>query len=469
MNRRQFLSVAAASAFLAQAQQSRQPNIVWIMADDMGYADLGCYGQKHIQTPKIDKLAKEGLRFTDAYSGCTVCAPSRSVLMTGKHMGHTSIRSNPGGVPLLKEDLTVATMLKRAGYTCGCFGKWGLGDINTDGVPSLHGFDTFYGFYHQVPAHFHYPGYLYSGTQIVSFLENLKNKKQIYANDMIAEQALAFIDHNAKKPFFLSVPFTVPHLNLAVPKEEIDKYHETTPEDRTYVDKNRHYADQPYPRAAYAGMITRLDSYVGKIMASLNEKGLDNDTIVFFTSDNGSATALWNDGNYFESTGGLRGHKQNMYEGGIRVPMIARWPGKIAAGTVNKMPWMFEDFFPTALDIAGAPPVTGLDGRSILPTLLGKKQQQAEFLYWELPTYSAKTGTFPDEKPMMAVRMGSWKAVRPKADAELELYNLAGDPYETTDMAKQMPEVMAKIEAYLKTARTPPRPQKNPINPLIAN
>ena len=468
MNRRQFLSGAAISAAVVCGQQKRQPNIVWIMADDMGYADLGCYGQKHINTPNIDKLAKQGLRFTDAYAGCTVCAPSRSVLMTGKHMGHTSIRSNPGGVPLLKEDVTVAEMLKKAGYTCGCFGKWGLGDVNTDGVPAMHGFDKFYGFYHQVHAHSQFPSYLYEGIELISFRENAVLANQTYANDKFSEHAVAFIRNNAKRPFFLYVPFTIPHLELAVPKEEIDKYHESMPEPRPYVDKNRHYADQPYPRAAYAGMISRLDHYVGNIMEQIAEQGLDNDTIIFFTSDNGSATALWNDGNYFESTGGLRGHKQNLYEGGIRVPMIARWQGKIAPATESKMPWMFADFFPTALDLAGAAAVAGLDGRSILPTLLGQKQEQAEFLYWELPTYHAKTGTFPDEKPMMAVRMGYWKAIRPKADAEIELYNLAGDPYESTNMAKKMPEIMAKIEAYLKTARTRPRPQRNPVNTLIS-
>ena len=458
-----------ACGVLAKAQQRRQPNIVWIMADDMGYADLGCYGQKHIKTPNIDKLAKEGLRFTDAYAGCTVCAPSRSVLMTGMHMGHTSIRSNPGGVPLLKTDVTVAAMLKKAGYTCGCFGKWGLGDINTDGVPSLHGFHKFFGFYHQVPAHSHYPGYVYNEAEVVPLRENTRNEKQTYANDLFANQAINFITNNAQRPFFLYVPFTVPHLELAVPEEEIENYRATIPEDGAYVDKSLHYANQSFPRAAYAGMISRLDGYVGQIMQTLAASKLDNDTIVFFTSDNGSATALWNDGNFFESTGGLRGHKQNMYEGGIRVPMIARWPGKIAAGAVSKMPWMFADFFPTALDIAGAPAVPGLDGRSILPTLTGKPQKQAEFLYWELPSYNAKSGTFADEQPMMAVRMGFWKAVRPKPDADLELYNLAGDPYETTNIAQKMPQIIARIEAYLKTARTKPRPQKNPINPLIAN
>ncbi len=469
MNRRQFLSAAVASAAAVRAQQKRQPNIVWIMADDMGYADLGCYGQKHIKTPNIDKVAKEGLRFTDAYAGCTVCAPSRSVLMTGKHMGHTSIRSNPGGVPLLKEDVTVATMLKKAGYTCGCFGKWGLGDINTEGVPALHGFDKFYGFYHQVHAHSQYPSHLYEDGEVVSFLPNSSLGRGVYANDEISVKAVNFVKNNASKPFFLYVPFTVPHLELDVPNEEIKKYHEIIPEISAYKDPRRHYVDQSYPRAAYAGMISRLDSYVGKIMAAIAKNNLDNDTIVFITSDNGSATALWNDGNYFESTGGLRGHKQNMYEGGIRVPMIVRWPGKIAAATVNKMPWMFADFFPTALELAGAAAVPGIDGLSILPTLLGNKQEQAEFLYWELPTYSAASGTFPDEKPMMAVRMGNWKAVRPKADAPLELYNLAADPYESTNIAQKMPNVMAKIEEYLKTARTNPRPQRNPVNVLISH
>ncbi len=466
MNRRQFLLTTIAAATLP-AQTRRKPNIVWIMADDLGYGDLGCYGQKHIQTPNIDRLAKEGIRFTNAYSGCTVCAPSRSVLMTGLHMGHTSIRSNPGGVPLLASDYTVAQTLKQAGYTCGCFGKWGLGDLKTDGVPSKHGFDRFYGYLHQVHAHSQYPGFLIEDNEIVPVYENNRLERGAYANDLCAAAALQFINENAKKPFFLYAPFTIPHLELLAPKDSVDPYSEKIKEPKTYVDRTGHYANQALPLATYAGMISRLDSYVGRIMDALKLQNLDQDTIVFFTSDNGSATPLWDDGGFFNSTGGLRGHKQNFYEGGIRVPMIARWPGKIAPDKTSDFPWMFADFAPTAAELAGTQSPLGIDGRSVLPTLLGGKQDQAEFLYWELPRYDVKTGTFPDEIPIQAVRMGNWKAVRPKPGGTLELYNLKSDPTESKDVAKQELAILATIEKYLKTARTKPRTQKNPPNILV--
>ena len=466
MNRRQFL-LSTFSAAALSAQPTRKPNIVWIMADDMGYGDLGCYGQKHIKTPNIDRLAKEGTRFTDAYAGCTVCAPSRSVLMTGHHGGHTSIRSNPGGAPLLASDYTVAQTLKQVGYTCGCFGKWGLGDLKTDGVPSKHGFDRFIGYLHQVHAHFQYPGYLIEDDEILRLPENGANERGAFANDLIAGAAVQFIGSNVKQPFFLYAPFTIPHLELLAPKDSVDPYSATFKEPKPYVDPRKHYADQAYPLSTYAGMISRLDTYVGRIMDELKRLNLDNDTVVFFTSDNGSATALWDDGGFFNSTGGLRGHKQNFYEGGIRVPMIARWPGKIPAGKTSDFPWMFVDFPPTAAEIAGTKSPLGMDGRSVLPTLLGGKQEQAEFLYWELPRYDGKTGTFPDEVPMQAVRMGDWKAVRPKPGVALELYNLKTDPTESKDVAKQEPVILAKIEKYLKTARTKPRPQKNPPNILV--
>ena len=460
MNRRQFLAVNAAGAVAAQSR--RPPNIVWIMADDLGYGDVGCYGQQHIRTPNIDRLAKEGTRFTDAYSGCTVCAPSRSVLMTGLHMGHTSVRSNPGGVPLLASDVTVAQVLKNAGYATGGFGKWGLGDAGTEGVPTEHGFDEFFGYYHQVHAHYYYPPYLIDSGKQFPLAGNEGGKRTTYSHDVIAGRALDFIRRNQSRPFFCYVPFTIPHVELLVPEDSLAEYRGKLAEDKPYIDPSKHYADQPEPRAAYAGMVSRMDRDVGRMMTLLKELKLDDNTIVFFTSDNGAAEPLWNDGGFFRGAGPFRGHKQNFYEGGIRVPMIARWQCRIRAGAVSDFPWMFADFLPTSAELAGAPIPEGLDGFSVLPTLLGRSQKPHEFLYWELPTYVGLTGDFRQELPLQAVRMGDWKAVRPKPNAPLELYNLKQDIAETADVAARNRQVLARIEAYLKTARVEPRVQKEP-------
>ncbi len=458
-NRREFL--AQAGAALAAAPP-RKPNIVWIMCDDLGYAELGCYGQKHIRTPNVDRLAVEGMRFTDAYSGCTVCAPSRSVLMTGLHMGHTSVRSNPGGVPILASDVTVAQVLKKGGYAAGGFGKWGLGDIGTDGVPWKHGFDQFFGYLHQVHAHWYYTPHLYDNEKEYPLPGNQDGKRTTYSHDVIAAKALDFIRRHKDRPFFCYVPFTIPHVELLVPEDSLAEYRGKIPESKPYVDPRKHYADQEFPRAAYAGMITRMDRDVGRIMTLLKELGLDDNTIVFFTSDNGSAERLRKD-DYFNGTGPFRGSKQNLYEGGIRVPMIARWPGMIRAGAVNHHPWMFCDFMPTAAELAGVAPPSGLDGISVVPTLLGRgKQPVHEYFYWELPRYDGKTGVFAKETPMQAVRRGDWKAVRPRPDAPVELYNLKDDIGETKNVAETNPRVMARIAQILKTARVEPRPQTQP-------
>ena len=446
-------------------ESGRRPNIVFIMADDLGYGDLGCYGQEKIRTPNINRLAASGLKFTNAYAGCTVCAPSRSVLMTGYHMGHTSVRSNPGGVPILPEDVTVAEVLKSAGYATGIFGKWGLGDIGTDGHPNKQGFDEFCGYLHQVHAHYYYPEFIYRNSEELPLEGNADGGRETYAPDVITEHALEFIREHKDEPFFLYVPSVIPHLELLVPEDSMAEYRGKFPEDKPYRDRRDHYAAQDEPHTALAGMITRLDRDVGRIMATLAELGLEDDTIVFFTSDNGAATPLWDD-DYFGSTGGLRGHKQNFYEGGIRTPFIARWPDKIPRG-VSEHLTAFYDFLPTAAELAGAQTPEGLDGISIVPTLLGagaagREQATHEFLYWELPRYDAQTATFRDEAPRQAVRMGEWKVVRPEPDGELELYNLREDPAETSNVASAHPEVMAKIETYLQTARSEPRPQEQP-------
>ncbi len=430
------------------------------MADDLGYTDLGCYGQKKIQTPHIDKLASEGTRFTHAYAGCTVCAPSRSVLMTGRHMGHTSVRSNSGGVPLLPGDRTVAEVLKSAGYATGGFGKWGLGDVGTPGVPEKQGFDEFYGYYHQVHAHYHYPSVLIHNSKEVPLEGNTNGQRTTYASDAIAGRAMEFIRRSAGGPFFAYLPFVVPHWEILAPSDSVDQYRGKFAE-KPYVDQRRHYADQPEPYATLAGMISRMDGHVGQVMSLLKELNVDRDTLVFFTSDNGGAMRLLNGDNFFDSYGPLRGHKQNLYEGGIRVPMIARWPGKIRANHTSDFVWMFEDFMATASEIAGAkaPPS---DGMSVLPTLLGKKQSPHDYLYWELPRYDGAKGQFRDEAPMQAARMGDWKAIRPEPDGGIELYNLKTDIGETQNLASKEPAVLAKLKSTLTSARTPPRPQTEP-------
>lgn len=466
VDRRRFLAAAAAGlAASCRRQPGRPPNIIFILADDLGIGDLGCYGQRLIRTPHLDRMAAEGMRFLNAYAGCTVCAPSRSVLMTGLHMGHTSVRSNPGGVPLEAADVTVAELLKPAGYRTGCFGKWGLGDIGTEGVPWEQGFDEFFGYLHQVHAHYQYPAFLYQNGERYPLQGNTGGRRTTYAHDVIAEQALHFIRRSKEQPFFCYVPFTLPHLELLVPEDSMAEYRGRFPEPKPYRDPNNHYAAQPEPRTALAAMITRLDRDVGRILALVQDLGIDEQTLVLFSSDNGAASPLWQD-DFFQSTGGLRGHKQNLYEGGIRVPLIARWPGKVPPGAACAHPCGFWDFLPTACEIAGVRIPPHGDGISILPSLLGHEglQRRHEFLYWELPRYDAATGRFYEEVPMQAVRMGPWKAVRPKPDAPLELYNLEQDPGESVNVAAGQPAVMARIEEFLKRARYEPRPQTQPAH-----
>lgn len=459
VTRRQWL----ASASLALAPRRRQPNIVFILADDLGWGDLGCYGQRWIRTPNLDRMAREGTRFTDAYAGCTVCAPSRSVLMTGYHMGHTSVRANTGGIPLRAEDVTVAEVLRDAGYATGCFGKWGLGDIGTEGVPWKQGFDEFFGYLHQIHAHFYYPTFLWHNDRKIPLPGNEDGGRGTYSHDVIAARAMDFIRRHRDRPFFCYIAFTIPHLELLVPEDSLAEYRGKIPEDKPYRDPRGHYTEQPAPRAAYAAMVTRMDRDVGRILGLLGELGIERDTVVFFTSDNGGAPRLWGD-DFFRSCGPFRGHKQNLYEGGIRVPMIVRWPERVPAGRVSDFAWSFQDVLPTLAEIAGAPAPSGIDGISVLPTLLGERQRPHEHLYWELPRYQRERGTFADELPMQAIRAGEWKAVRPGPNAPVELYNLVKDPGETTNLAASRQDLRQRLENLMKQARTPPRPQYEPAS-----
>jgi arylsulfatase A-like enzyme len=450
----------------------RKPRIVLLLADDLGYGHLGCYGQKHIRTPRLDRMASEGMRFTQCYAGCTVCAPSRSVLMTGYHMGHTSVRLNSGGVPLRAEDKTIAEVLKPAGYTCGIFGKWGLGDAGTAGVPAKHGFDEHFGYLHQVHAHSHYPPYLWHNDKKVPLPGNSGNergltgdKRGTHSHTAVTEKALDFIRRNKDRPFFCYVPFTLPHVELLAPEEDMKQYRGKFAE-KPYVDPRKHYTDQPQPRAAYAAMVSAVDRAAGEVLDLLKSLGIDEETLVLFSSDNGAQGGVGIDTDFFAATGGLRGFKTTMYEGGLRVPMIARWPGKIKAGAVSNQVWYFADMLPTLAELAGVSPPKGIDGLSVVPTLLGEpgKQAQHEYLYWELPQYNAKKKAFASP-PMQALRMGNWKVVRPKTATPLELYDLVKDRGETTDVAGEHPEVMRRAEAILKSCRTEPRPQAEPLAP----
>ena len=416
----------------AGSRRPRQPNIIYIMADDMGYADLGCYGQKEIRTPNVDRLAAEGRKFTQCYAGSTVCAPSRSCLMTGLHTGHTRVRANFGmvggvgeqrRVPLRDEDLTVAEVLKKALYATGISGKWGLAEPGTAGVPNKQGFDQWFGYLNQRRAHSYYPDYIWRNQEKYVLEGNRDGKRQQYTHDLFTEFALEFIEDHKAGPFFLYMAYTIPHGKYEVPS------------DAPYSHKGW---DQKLKN--YAAMVTRLDGDVGRIMTLLKQLGLDRRTIVFFTSDNGAAFVEPT----FNSSGHLRGKKGDFYEGGIRVPMIVRWPGQIEPGSTSDQVWAFWDFLPTAAELAGVEPPEKIDGISMLPALLGKKQKSHEFLYWEISSGGYR----------QAVRNGRWKAVRNRWARSLELYDLSADPGEKQDVAGEHPGVIARIEAYLKTART---------------
>ncbi len=343
-------------------RQKRKPNIILFLADDLGYGDLGCYGQKFIKTPHLDRMAAEGMRFTDFYSGSTVCAPSRCALMTGYHTGHNQVRGN-GIVPLLPEDVTIAEVLKAAGYSTAIFGKWGLGKPGTTGVPNLKGFDEWFGYLNQVHAHDYYPDYLWRNQEMVLI------PPSTYSHDLFTQEALDFIRRKQNEPFFLYVPYTIPHANNELGDEGMQ-----VPSDAPYL-------HEPWPQQQknYAAMITRLDGDIGKILALLAELGLEEDTIVFFSSDNGPHEEGGATAEFFDSNGLLHGIKRDLYDGGVRVPAIPRWSGKIKPGQVNQQPFALWDFLPTAAEIAEVQAPDGIDGISILPALLGKQQENHEY------------------------------------------------------------------------------------------
>lgn len=452
MKRRDFIQTSlfgtcAATSLMANkanAQSNQNPNIVFIMADDLGWGHLGCYGQEKIKTPNIDRLAEQGLRFTQCYAGAPVCAPSRSVLMTGIHGGKTSVRGNSGGIPLLDEDITIAEVLKQADYKTGIFGKWGLGDAGTAGVPNKQGFDEFFGYLHQVHAHFYYPYFLWKNDEKYPLPGNEGGKREQYTHDEIVDHAEQFIRENQDNPFLLYLPLTIPHTELLVPEDSFAEYDGKFPEPNPYT--GDHYADQPKPRTAFAAMVTRMDRDIGRLMDVLDELDLSDNTIVIFTSDNGGQDGGGADIAFFNGNAELRGDKGELYEGGIRVPGIVRWPGKVEAGAVSDYVWAFDDVLPTLADIAGLEPPDKVTGVSFLPTLLGNESEQEsrEFFYWEM------------NANRRAVRSGKWKAIMDnRNDDDFELYDLSNDISESNNVADEYPEVVKRMKSYMDTRTTP--------------
>jgi arylsulfatase A len=446
------LLLAAATLAAPRPQQTgaaARPNILLIQADDLGYGDLSAYGQSRFQTPMLDRLASEGIRFTQYYAGSTVCAPSRTALMTGLHTGHAWIRGN-GDFPLRDEDVTVATTLRDAGYRTAVIGKWGLGKPGTSGQPDKKGFEYSFGFMDHRHAHRQFTDHLYRNNESVP-----TDLEHDYVNDLFTKETAAFIEKSDKRPFFVYLNYTVPHAELRAPEDSLAPMKGTFPE-KPFVNEaadgrrtgpdgvSLGYRSQPTPKAAFAAMITRMDRDIGKLVDLIHARGLDDRTLIMFISDNGPHQEGGADPAFFKSSGGLRGIKRDLYEGGIRVPMIARWPGTIPRGGTSAAVWAHWDILPTLAELAGAKLPGGLDGISMAPALRNQTPPAHEFLYWE----------FHERGFQQAVRMGAWKAVRLKKDASLELYHLESDPAEQRDVASSNPDVVKKIETYLRTART---------------
>ncbi len=460
-----FALIGAALAFPGAKLEAAPPNIVFILADDLGYGDVGCYGQEKILTPTIDRLAAEGMKFTHFYAGASVCAPSRCVLMTGKHGGHCRVRGNAPIARRLQqslqpEDVTVASLLKQAGYATALVGKWGNGDHDTPGHPLNHGFDFFFGYLDQIHAHMYFPEWLWRNREKVTLPNEVRpvpvgkngdwgtggisTKKTVYSPKLMLDESLAFIEQNKSRPFFLYFSSTIPHANNEAAKELGNGAE--VPDLGMY--KNKPW---PEPEKGYAAMISYLDTQVGAILVRLKKLGLDENTLVIFTSDNGPEKREFAgyDPDFFKSSGPYRGFKRDHADGGIRMPFIARWPGKIKAGSVSEHVGYFGDFFATAAELCGAKTPAGLDSISLVPTLLGKQSEQRkhDFLYWEYLGGSVSSS-------QSALMDGRWKGIRTgAATAPLELYDLREDIGETKNVAAAHPDIVAKLDAYLKTTR----------------
>ena len=453
-------------------ERAGNPNIIWILVDDLGYGDLGSYGQKRIKTPHLDTMAAEGMRFTDAYAGFTVCAPSRSVLMTGQHTGHTRVRRN-GSSGLLDEDVTVAELLAGRGYATALIGKWGLGMEDSPGAPWKQGFDYFFGYLSQGHAHNFYPEFLMRNHERVPLANVVEQSSRYdgmsgvaiervdYSHDLLMQDALEWIESKAGDPFFLYLALTIPHANneagnregggdpgMAGIQSDLGDHRERigmeVPDAGIYADE-----DWPGPQKGTAAMITRMDAGVGQVFATLKRLGIDERTIVFFSSDNGPHAEGGNDPHFFDSNGPLQGYKRSLHDGGIRVPMIVRWPGQVPAESASDLPWYFADFLPTVAEIVGFDTPSGVDGQSILDALRGKEEVRNErFLYWGGTRGRAE-----------AARWGHWKAVREGPDQPLELFDLRLDIGEKHDVAGEFPETAEAMAKFLDDALTVPSSQ----------
>lgn len=461
------LFFALSSIAIAQKKSDR-PNIVFIMADDLGYGDLGAYGQKIIETKHLDALAKEGMRFDNFYAGTSVCAPSRSALMTGQHTGHTPVRGNKelepeGQQPLADSVQTIAMLLQKAGYATGAFGKWGLGMVDTYGSPSRKGFDEFYGYNCQRQSHRYYPTHLWHNQERIELQGNhgLMAKGQ-YAPELIQEKTLEFIENNKDRPFFLYVPTVLPHAELSGPDDQFyaqyaDKFEEKAHKGNDYGPAATipGYASVAKPRATYAGMVSRMDAQVGQIVAKLKALDLLDNTIIVFTSDNGAHREGGADPDFFNSSAGLRGYKRDLYEGGVKTPFIVYWSGKVTPGSTSNYLGAFWDVMPTLAEVAQAGKPQYTDGISFVPTLLGKpkKQKQHDYLYWE----------FHEDGGRQAVRQGDWKLILQKVrsgNPVAELYNLKQDPKEQNNVAASHPQKVIAlrkiiVKAHVETSDFP--------------
>jgi len=454
------LAISCISKKTDEQTKTRRPNIIYILADDLGYGDLSCYGQTHFSTPNIDKLAQEGIKFSQHYAGSTVCAPSRSSLMTGLHTGHTPIRGNKewkpeGQWPMPADTYTIAKMLKQEGYVTGAFGKWGLGYPGSEGDPNNQGFDEFYGYNCQRIAHHYYPFHMWHNQEKVMLKGNEGKDRGIYGPEPIHQQALEFIEANKDRTFFMFYPSVIPHAELFAPEEYIKMYRGKFLPEKEYqgVDdgerlKQGPYGSQPESHAAFAAMVNYLDDQVGELVAKLKELGLDKNTVIMFSSDNGPHMEGGADPDYFDSNGILKGYKRDLYEGGIRVPMVVWWPEKIKAGIQSDHVSAFWDVMPTVAEIAGADLSGEIDGISFLPTLLGKEQPVHDHLYWE----------FHERGGRQAVRQGHWKLVKydvnKNPNGQPELYNLVDDPGEEKDLSLEYSDKVLELADIMKNART---------------
>lgn len=467
IGRRQFAASALGTlAASAQPPQTR-PNVVYFILDDLGMYDLSCFGSKEIETPNIDRLAAQGMKFTAAYSGCTVCAPARATLMTGKHMGHTSLRANPGGISLAGSDFTLAELLRKAGYVCGGFGKWGMGDLDTEGVPEKKGFDRFFGYYHQVHAHHYYPDYLIDTGRKVPLPGNAgfydakppagayplrdaaTGRERQHSAPRIQREMLTWLRAQGKQPFFCYAPITIPH-----------GLHHVPDSDAAWLK----FKDKPWPVEARvnAAFVTMADRFVGEAMTVLHEMGVADNTLVFFSSDNGTANTF---GGSLNSGGSLRGQKTQVYEGGIRIPFIASFSGRIKAGSTSDLPVYFPDIMPTVAEFTGTSEwlPNNLDGMSFAAEARGKQRlSRNRPMYWE---WNEDHFRLPYRVSKQACRKGPWKIVRHDSAKPWELYDLSADPNESRNLAAERPELVKELDAWVAANRVDPPPQMEPAKP----